>query len=61
MLGAAMLLSSCATTRGAGEAGCAAYAEARLSLPDVETIAEVPAPWRAWIVETDTRMTGVCR
>ncbi len=58
---AAMMLSNCATTRTSGDAGCAAYAEARQSIPPSEAIIDVPQPWRAWIVQTDTRMTGTSR
>jgi len=54
-------LTGCATTTGAGSAGCLAYAEARLSLPPVETITAVPAPWAEWVARTDDRMTGTCR
>lgn len=61
MLAGAMTLSSCATTTPSGDAGCLAYAEARLSIPPAETIAVVPQPWRRWVVDTDTRMTGTCR
>ncbi len=57
----AILLSACAETMVAGEAGCASYAEARLSRPPVETIAEVPPGWAGWIADLDDRMTGTCR
>lgn len=57
----ALLLTGCATTTVGGSAGCQAYAEARLSLPPVETIADVPAPWAEWVARTDDRMTGTCR
>ena len=58
---AALLLTGCATTRTGGDAGCLAYAEARVSLPPLETILAVPAPWAEWIATTDDRMTGTCR
>ena len=58
---AALLLTGCATTMVGGSAGCLAYAEARLSLPPVETITAVPAPWAEWVARTDDRMTGTCR
>ena len=62
MLAAAMTLSSCATMTASGrDAGCTAYAEARLAMPSTETITAVPHPWRRWVVDTDTRMTGTCR
>jgi len=46
---------------GAGDAGCASYAEARLARPPVETVAEVMPAWADWIVDLDDRMTGTCR
>jgi hypothetical protein len=46
---------------GAGDAGCAAYAEARLARPPAETVAEVPPDWAGWIADLDDRMTGTCR
>jgi hypothetical protein len=46
---------------GAGDAGCASYAEARLTRPDAETFAEVPPDWANWIADLDDRMTGTCR
>jgi len=58
---ATLLLTGCATTTVGGDAGCIAYAEARLSLPPVETITTVPEPWAEWIAATDDRMTGTCR
>ena len=58
---AALLLTGCATTTVDGDAGCLAYAEARLSLPPVATITAVPEPWAEWIATTDDRMTGTCR
>ena len=58
---AALLLTGCATTMVGGSAGCAAYAEARLSLPPVETIESVPEPWAEWVAALDDRMTGTCR
>ncbi len=49
------LLSGCVTA--SGDAGCASYGEARLSMPR-------PLPndaLGAWVAETDARMTGTCR
>jgi hypothetical protein len=57
----AILLSGCAATMGAGDAGCASYAEARLTRPDAGTVAEVPPDWADWIADLDDRMTGTCR
>lgn len=55
---ACLLTSGCAETTSAGDAGCAAYGEARLSMP---WEAELPeSPWITWIADTDDRMTGVC-
>jgi hypothetical protein len=57
----AILLTGCAATTGAGDAGCASYAEARLARPAAETVAEVPPAWANWIADLDDRMTGTCR
>ena len=57
----AILLTGCAATMGAGDAGCASYAEARLARPAAETVAEVPPDWADWIADLDDRMTGTCR
>ena len=57
----AILLSGCAATMGAGDAGCASYAEARLARPPAETVADVPPDWADWIVDLDDRMTRSCR
>ncbi|PTN04141.1 hypothetical protein C8N32_101340 [Rhodovulum imhoffii] len=57
----AILLSGCAATMGAGDAGCASYAEARLARPPTETVATVPPDWADWIADLDDRMTGTCR
>jgi hypothetical protein len=46
---------------GAGDAGCASYAEARLARPAVETVAAMPPAWADWIADLDDRMTGTCR
>ena len=57
------LLTGCAETMGGGiegGAGCAAYQEARLALPSVETLATVPTQWAIFIADLDDRMTGVC-
>ena len=58
---AALLLSGCATTMSAGDAGCASYAEARLARPTASSIADVPMQWADWIADLDDRMTGSCR
>ena len=57
----AILLTGCATTMGAGDAGCASYAEARLARPDAEAVDTVPPDWAVWIADLDDRMTGTCR
>ncbi|WP_425088857.1 hypothetical protein [Stappia sp.] len=57
----AILLTGCAATMGTGDAGCASYAEARLTRPPAETVAEVPPDWADWIADLDDRMTGTCR
>lgn len=57
----AIPLSGCAATMGNGDAGCASYAEARLTRPAAETVAEVPPDWANWIADLDDRMTGTCR
>jgi len=57
----AIPLSGCATTIGAGDAGCASYAEARLVRPPAETVDAVPPDWADWIADLDDRMTGTCR
>ena len=58
---AMILLSGCAATTGAGNAGCISYAEARLARPPVETVTQVPPAWADWIADLDDRMTGTCR
>ena len=50
-----------AAMMGAGDAGCASYAEARLARLPAETVAEVPPDWADWIADLDDRMTGTCR
>ncbi|WP_211217764.1 hypothetical protein [Rubellimicrobium thermophilum] len=55
------LIRLTAATTGAGDAGCASYAEARLGRPAAETVAEVPPDWADWIADLDDRMTGTCR
>ena len=57
----AILLTGCAVTMGAGDAGCASYAEARLARPPAETVDAVPPDWANWIADLDDRMTGTCR
>ena len=57
----AILLTGCAATTGAGDAGCASYAEARLARPAAESVVEVPPAWANWIADLDDRMTGTCR
>ncbi|WP_419268317.1 hypothetical protein [Paracoccus sp. T5] len=46
---------------GAGDAGCASYAEARLARPPASAVAAVPTDWADWIAGLDDRMTGTCR
>jgi hypothetical protein len=56
---AAILLSGCGATMGAGEAGCVSYGIARATMPPPDT---VPAgAWGQWVADTDDRMTGACR
>ena len=57
----AILLTGCAATMGAGDAGCASYAEARLARPPASAVADVPPIWATWIADLDDRMTGTCR
>ena len=57
----AILTSGCAATTGGGNAGCGAYAEARLGRPALGTVATVPSEWAGWIADLDDRMTGTCR
>ena len=57
----AILLTGCAATMGAGDAGCASYAEARLARPPASAVAAVPPDWADWIADLDDRMTGTCR
>jgi hypothetical protein len=56
-----ILLNGCAGTTVSGDAGCASYAEARLTRPPAETVATVPRSWAEWIADLDDRMTGTCR
>jgi len=57
----AILLTGCAATMGAGDAGCASYAEARMGRPPASAAAAVPPDWADWIADLDDRMTGTCR
>src|SRR5690606_33733159 len=57
----AIPLTGCAATMGAGDAGCASYAEARLARPPASVVAAVPPAWAVWIADLDDRMTGTCR
>ena len=57
----AILLTGCAATMGAGDAGCTSYAEARLARPPASAVADVPPIWATWIADLDDRMTGACR
>ena len=50
-----LLLSACAGMTAIG-AGCEAYAEARLSMPELGD-----DPLSFWIADLDDRMTGACR
>jgi hypothetical protein len=56
----AILLTGCAATMGAGDAGCASYAEARLARPRSQSVETVPPVWANWIADLDDRMTGTC-
>jgi hypothetical protein len=56
---ACLLMTGCAGTMATGDAGCASYAEARLTMPRAEPL---PAgPWGEWVADTDDRLTGACR
>lgn len=57
----AIPLTGCAATMGAGDAGCASYAEARLARPPASAVVDVPPEWASWIADLDDRMTGTCR
>ena len=57
----AILLTGCAATTGAGDAGCASYTEARLARPPASAVAAMPPEWATWIADLDDRMTGTCR
>ena len=59
MVAAMTLLTACAATMGATDAGCQSYAEARLAMPDPGTVPG--GVWGHWIADTDDRMTGTCR
>jgi hypothetical protein len=54
----AILTSGCAGTMVSGDAGCASYGEARLTMPRTEPIT---GPWGEWVADLDDRMTGTCR
>lgn len=56
-----ILLTGCTTTMRAGDAGCSAYAEARLARPANATVTGVAPDWAGWIADLDDRMTGTCR
>ena len=59
MLIATILSTSCTGIPASGtDAGCAAYGEARLTMPDPTG---APDDWLRWAALTDTRMTAVCR
>lgn len=55
------LIRLTAATMGAGDAGCASYAEARLVRPPASAVAAMPPEWATWIADLDDRMTGTCR
>ena len=57
----AILLTGCTKTMRAGDAGCSAYAEARLGRPANAKVTGVPPEWAGWIADLDDRMTGTCR
>ncbi len=58
VLTAMTLLTNCAAMTVNGS-GCAAYGEARLTMP--VTNDGLDDDWFRYVVETDTRMTAVCR
>lgn len=57
-IAASLLLTGCGKMTGIGDAGCAAYAEARMDMPRGEALT---GQWGAWVADTDDRMTGTCR
>lgn len=57
----AILLTGCTTTMRTGDAGCSAYADARLGRPANATVTGVSPDWAGWIADLDDRMTGTCR
>jgi|FEC22Drversion2_1045045.scaffolds.fasta_scaffold00738_7 hypothetical protein len=57
----AILLTGCGATTGAGDAGCVAYAEARLGRPPAASVAGLPPDWAGWIADIDDCMTGTCQ
>lgn len=54
---ALILTSGCVKTMAAGDAGCASYGEARLSMPRPVGA----GPLAEWVADLDDRMTGTCR
>lgn len=58
VLTATIFSTACAATTGGGSSGCASYGEARLTMPDPETLAD---DWLEWMAKTDARMTATCR
>lgn len=59
LLTMAILLTGCSGMTASGDAGCLSYGEARLAMPDPNTIPL--GVWGEWIADTDDRMTGTCR
>lgn len=61
IMAALLFTSACASGAGVigGGAGCISYGEARLSMPDANTVPG--GKWGEWIADTDDRMTGACR
>ena len=53
----AALMTGCAQTTASGDAGCASYGEARLSMPRPLGV----GPLASWVADLDDRMTGACR
>lgn len=53
-------LAACAGVTGIS-AGCAAYSEARLSLPSDEVLMRAPVELLDWLNLLDARMHAVCK
>ena len=57
----AILLTGCAVTTGAGDAGCASYAEARLARPPASAVVAMPPEWATWIADPLLASAGLDR